>query len=93
MPRFSITRIRDLVRSLNYVVSIHAAEKLEDDNLTIVDLENVVLTGRIVERQKDRETREPKIVIRGRTIDGRETEAIVKIGLTGILYFITVYLV
>ncbi len=93
MPRLSITRIRDLVRSLNYVVSIHAAEELEDDNLTILDLENIVLTGRIVERQKDRETREPKIVIRGRGLDGRETEAIVKVGLTGILYVITVYLV
>ncbi len=93
MPRLSITRIRDLVRSLNYVVSIHAAEELEDDNLTILDLENIVLTGRIVERQKDRETREPKIVIRGRTLDGHEAEAIVKGSLTGILYFITVYLV
>ena len=92
MPRLSITRIRVLVRSLNYVVSIHAAEELEDDNLTILDLENIILTGRIVERQKDRETREPKIVIQGRTLDGREAEAIVKVSLTGILYFITVYL-
>ena len=93
MPRFSITRIRNLVRSLNYVVSVHAAEELEDDNLTILDLENILLTGRIIERQKDRETREPKIVIRGRALDGREAEAIVKVSLTGILYFITVYLV
>ena len=82
-----------MVRSLNYVVSLHAAEELEDDNLTILDLENIILTGRIVERQKDRETREPKIVIRGRARDGREAEAIVKVSLTGILYFITVYLV
>jgi len=27
---------------LNYVVSIHAAEELEDDNLTILDLESVL---------------------------------------------------
>ncbi len=82
-----------MVRALNYVVSVHAAEELEDDNLTILDLENIVLIGRIVERQKDRETREPKIAIRGRTLDGGEAEAIVKASLTGILYFITVYLV
>ncbi len=82
-----------MVRALNYVVSVHAAEELEDDNLTILDLENIVLIGRIVERQKDRETREPKIAIRGRTLDGGEAEAIVKVSLTGILYFITVYLV
>jgi len=93
VPRLSITRIRDLVRSLNYVVSLHAAEELEDDNLTILDLENIILTGRIVERQKDRKTHETKIVIRGRTLDDREAEAAAKVGPTGALYIITVYLV
>jgi len=92
VPRLSITRIRDLVRSLNYVVSLHAAEELEDDNLTILDLENIILTGRVAGRQKDRQTREPKVVIRGRTLDGREAEAVVKVGPTGALYVITVYL-
>ena len=93
MPRFSIVRVRDLVRSVNYVVSLHAAEELEDDNLTILDLENILLTGRIVERQKDRRTREAKTVIRGRILDGREGEAVVKVNLSGILYVVTVYLV
>jgi len=46
----SIARIRALVRSLNYVVSLHAAEELEDDNLTILDLENIILAGSITER-------------------------------------------
>ena len=93
MPPLSIARIRDLVRSLNYVVSLHAAEELEDDNLTILDLENIILTGRIVERQKDRQTRETKVVIRGRTLDDREAETVVKVGPAGALYVITVYLV
>ena len=93
MPRLSITRLRDLVRSLNYVVSLHAAEELEDDNLTILDLENIILTGRIVERQKDSETRETKIVIRGPTLDDRQAEAVAKVGRAGALYIITVYLV
>lgn len=93
MPRLSITRIRDLARALKYVVSLHAAEELEDENLTILDLESIILTGRIVERQKDRETRETKVVIRGRTLDSREAEAVVKVGPTGALYVITVYLV
>jgi len=93
VPQLSITRIRDLVRSLNYVVSVHAAEELEDENLTILDLENILLTGTIVERQKDRETREGKIVIQGRTLDDRQAEAVVKIGFTGVLYVITVYLI
>ena len=93
MPRLSITRIRDLIRALNYVVSLHAAEELEDENLTILDLENILLTGRIVERQRDRKTREVKVVIRGDILDGREAEAVVKVGVTGTLYVITVYCV
>jgi YgiT-type zinc finger domain-containing protein len=34
VPQLTLTRIRELVRSLEYVVTIHAAEELEDDNLT-----------------------------------------------------------
>ena len=93
MRRSAITRIRELVRSLNYVVSLHAAEELEDDNLTILDLENIILAGSVVWRQKDRATRETKLVIRGSTFDARTAETIVKIGHTGTLFVITVYLV
>lgn len=92
MPPQTITRIRDLVRSLNYVVSIHAAEELEDDNLTILDLENIILTGKIVERQRDAQTREVKNVVRGSTLGDREAETVVKVGPTGTLVVITVYL-
>jgi hypothetical protein len=80
-----------LIRSLNDVVSLHAAEELEDENLTILDLENTLLAGRIVERQRDRKTREVKVVIRGDTLDGREAEAVVKVDVAGALYVITVY--
>jgi hypothetical protein len=93
VSRLTITRVRDLVRSFNYVVSLHAAEELEDDNLTILDLENILLTGPIVERQKDRQTRETKVVIRGRALNGRAAEAVAKVGPTDALYIITVYLV
>ena len=91
MPQLTLNRIRDLIRSLNYVVSIHAAEELDDDNLTILDLESVLLTGQIVERQRDRRTREAKTVVRGRTLHGLEAEAIVRLGHTGSLFVITIY--
>jgi hypothetical protein len=93
VPPPSITRLRNLIRTLRYVVSLHAAEEMEDDGITILDLENIILTGRIVERQKDQETNETKIVIRGSTLDGRQAEAVVKVGPSGTLYVITVYLV
>ena len=92
MARLSIARVRNLVRSLNYVVSLHAAEELEDDNLTILDLETIVLSGAIVERQRDRHTGETKYVVRGATLAGEEAECVVKIGPNGRLFVITVYL-
>ena len=87
----TISRIRACVRSLNYAVSLHASEELDDDNLTIFDLENLILTGEITERQRDRNTREIKIVIRGLTLEGPEAEAVVKLGHSGTLFVITVY--
>ena len=53
MTRHTISYIRECIRSLNYVVSLHAAEELDDDNLTILDLENIILTGEITGRQRD----------------------------------------
>jgi hypothetical protein len=65
---------------------------LDDDNLTIIDLKNVILTGQIVERQRDAKTRESKLVIRGKTLDGSTAESVVKVGFTGQLVVITAYL-
>ena len=91
MAQPSISRIRDCVRSLDYVVSLHAAEELDDDDLTILDLETIILSGKITERQRDRKTREVKLLVRGRTIEGRAAETIVKLNQIGTLLVITVY--
>ena len=72
-------------------MSIHAAEELDDDNLTIFDLENIILTGAIVERQRDRQTREVKYVVRGQTLLDIPAETVVKIAPDGTLFVITVY--
>ena len=91
MQHPSIARIRELIRSLKYVVTLHASEELEDDNLSILDLENIVLTGQIIERQQDLKTQEVRCVISGATLDGFAAEAVAKIGPTGRLIIITVY--
>ena len=87
----TIHQLRNLIRTLNYVVSTHAAEELEDDDLSILDLESIILTGQIVERQRDIKTREIKNIVSGITLDGSEAQAVVKIGLTRKLIVITVY--
>lgn len=91
MPKPTISQLRHLIRRLHYVVSTHAAEELEDDNLTILDLENIILTGQISERQLDSQTRESKVVVSGITLDGKPAHAVVKIGFTGKLIVITAY--
>ena len=93
VTHITLAQLRDLVRARNYVVSLHAEEELDDDDLSIFDLEHILLTGRIAERQIDRDTRESKCVVAGYTLAGAAAEAVVKIGPTGKLYVITVYLV
>jgi hypothetical protein len=93
MTQVSIAHLRQLIRTLSYVVSTHAADELEDDNLSILDLENVVLTGQITERQRDRNTRETNYVIQGTTLDGTAAEVVTKVGHTGRLFVITVYVI
>ena len=92
MAQATISQFRQLIRSLRYVVSTHAAEELEDDNLSILDLENIILTGQITERQRDAKTRDAKCVVTGITLEGASAEAVVKVGFTGKLVVITVYL-
>ena len=43
MAQATISPFRKLIRKLNDVVSIHAAEELDDDKLSILDLENIIL--------------------------------------------------
>ena len=86
-----LARIRRLVLQRRYVVTLHADDELSADNLTVYDLERVVLTGKIVERQRDRDTFESKYRIRGQTIDGSPAKAVVKTAVTNRVVFLTVY--
>lgn len=84
--------MREKIRLRQYVMTIHADEEMDDDGLSIFDVENAILTGEIVERQKDRETGEAKYIVRGRTLDGLLVAIVVtKFGLTQKLVIITVY--
>jgi len=73
-------------------MTLHAEEEMDDDDLTIYDVEHGILTGKITERQRDKVTAEWKYRIKGKTIDGTEVEIIAKLGATGRLVIITVYL-
>ena len=83
--------IRVKVSNQHYVMTLHAEEEMEDDDFTIYDIEQGILTGEILECQKDRVTAESKYRIRGETTDGGEVELIVKLSPTGKVVIITVY--
>ncbi|MGH2416414.1 MAG: DUF4258 domain-containing protein [Microcystaceae cyanobacterium] len=51
-------------------MTLHADEEMEADGLSIIDIEQVIFTGQIIERQHDRLTAESKYRIRGNTIEG-----------------------
>ena len=83
--------MRDKIRKREYVMTIHGEEEMNNDYLSIYDVESRILTGKILERQKDKETAEWKYRINGKTIAGGEVEVITKISPTGKLVIITVY--
>jgi len=52
--------MREKVRKRLYVMTLHAEEEMDNDGLTIYDVESVILTGEIVQQQRDRKTRDRK---------------------------------
>ena len=95
MPVFDhiLQRMREKVRALDYVMTLHAEEEMEDDDLSILDVEQAILTGEIVERQRDQETGEWKYLIAGNTLTDEPLIIVGKISMTGRLVLITVYCV
>lgn len=73
-------------------MTLHAEEEMAEDGLSIFDIERGILTGRITERQKDYKTNEWKYVINGETLTGNEIAIVAKLGPTGKLVIITVFL-
>ena len=86
-----LRQMREKVRASHYIMTIHAEEEMNDDNLSIFDIERCILTGRIVERQRNGTTAEWKYCILGEALDGSQVEVVAKLSVTGKLVFITVY--
>ena len=85
-------RMRAKVRSLDYVMTIHAEEEMENDGLSILDIEEAILNGNIVERQRDVESVDFKYLLSGKTFDDANIVVVAKLSQTGKLVIITVYL-
>src|SRR5437016_2027907 len=93
MPKTGVKRIRDRIRLRQYDMSAHASDEMAEDFLDILDVEQAVLNGRIVQAQID-DPRGTKYVINGIAADG-----LTQVGVVGRftdldrLLIITVYLI
>jgi hypothetical protein len=87
-----LKQMREKVRSRQYVMTLHAEEEMDEDNLSIFDVESSILTGTIVERQRDRAKQEWKYLVQGESLDGSRVIVVVsKFGFADRLVILTVY--
>jgi hypothetical protein len=86
-----LNQLREKIRTRQYVMTIHADEEMDEDELSIFDVESVILSGKIIERQKDQSTGEWKYLVKGESLAGESVVTATKIGPTGKLILITVY--
>jgi len=87
-----LRQMREKIRTRQYVMTLHAEEEMDNDGLTIFDIERAVLTGEIVERQEDYHSGEWKYLITGQALDSRLIIIVTKLSVTSKLVIITVYL-
>lgn len=86
-----LNQLREKIRTRQYVMSIHADDEMDEDGLTIFDVESAILSGKIIERQKDQNTGEWKYLVRGESLSGESVISVTKISPTGKLVFVTVF--
>lgn len=91
MPRNDIDRIRERIRLRQYDMSAHAMEEMAEDFLTLLDVEEAVLKGRVIRVEKD-DPRGTKYVVVGTALDQQTPVGVVgRFASTGRYLIITVY--
>ena len=86
-----LKQLRDKVRLRQQMMTLHAEEEMSDDDLSIFDVERSLLTGEIVERQKDIESSKLKYLVKGQTVAGDEIIVVAKMSPTGKLVIISLF--
>ena len=91
MPRQDIDRIREKIRLCQYDMSSHAMEEMAEDLLTILDVEEAVLSGQVIRVEKD-DPRGTKYVVVGMALDRQTSVGVVgRFATNGRYLIITVY--
>jgi hypothetical protein len=83
--------MRKAARAGRVVYPPYAVHAMLDDDFSREDVVNAILTGEIVEDQFDLKYNEPKFVIYGDALDGRDMGVVAKLDRYGNVGIITVY--
>ena len=86
-----LSKIRQAVREENYRISSHANEEMSEDDLEAKDIENIILTGKIV-RKFTHDPRGTRYKILGDSTDGRQAYVVCRFLPSKVLLIITAYL-
>lgn len=76
MPHRLIERIRQQIRLRQYDMTIHAVEEMAEDDLDLLDIEEAILSGKVVRTDKD-DPRGTKYTIEGLALDGETLVGVV----------------
>lgn len=87
-----LQEIQEKVQNQEYVLTLHAEDEMDQDNLTSFDVENALLSGKIVGRQRDLQSGEWKYVVEGQTHGSEIAVVVTKLTFSRKLVIITVYI-
>lgn len=87
-----LEKMRESVKQNRVILTVHAIEEMDADDLLKEDLEHCILQGEIVTRQWDGDFHAYKYVLQGETLSGEASEVVVKLRGEKII-IITAYLI
>lgn len=86
-----LRQMRQLIRLGKLQLTPHAFAEMQNDNLFLFDVEQCILTGQIVEQQRDLVLQQWKYVIHGISSDGEPMAVVAKLYAQHKVFVITVY--
>lgn len=86
-----LSAAQEAVRAGLYYLAPNAADAALEQGLNRLDLESIVLTGDVVERQQDRLTGGWKLLISGESVSGRRATVVTRQGISGYVVLVTLF--
>jgi len=85
-----LRRMRQAIGEQRYRISSHASDEMADDFLVAADIENIILTGEIMQ-EFTHDPRGVRYEVLGAAVDYRWAYVVCRVLLSGVLLIITAY--